>query len=192
MKKWLDRIRGALGMGLAWAAAWSVVGAIYGVVLVVSGIDSAGDIGWIAAAFAPASAIGWIAVAFAVAGLIGGTAFSAVLGIAEGRRTFDQMSLPRFAGWGALGGLLLSMVLLLGGTESLSGSALTSGVMMLLGMGSAAGSLALARRADDRELLEHGADVADIGLTEEEKRELLATQNAIENWPCSLSVPNDV
>ena len=38
---------------------------------------------------------------------------------------------------------------------------------------SRSGSLALARRADDRELLEHGADVADIGLTEEEKRELL-------------------
>ena len=49
----------------------------------------------------------------------------------------------------------------------------TYGIIPLLGAGSAAGSLALARRADDRELLEHGADVADIGLTEEEKRELL-------------------
>ena len=48
-----------------------------------------------------------------------------------------------------------------------------AGVATLLGAGSAAGSLALARRADDRELLEHGADVADIGLTEQEKRELL-------------------
>jgi hypothetical protein len=46
-------------------------------------------------------------------------------------------------------------------------------VTALLGAGSAAGSLALARRADDRELLEHGADDADIGLTEEEKLELL-------------------
>jgi hypothetical protein len=42
-----------------------------------------------------------------------------------------------------------------------------------MGAGSAAGALALARRADDRELLERGADVADIGLTKEEKRELL-------------------
>ena len=47
------------------------------------------------------------------------------------------------------------------------------GVLFLLGAGSAAGSLALARRVDDRELLDAGADVADIGLTEEEKRELL-------------------
>ena len=56
-----------------------------------------------------------------------------------------------------------------------SAEALGVGVVLtLLGAGSAAGSLALARRADDRELLEHGADVADIGLTDEEKRELLA------------------
>ena len=43
----------------------------------------------------------------------------------------------------------------------------------LIAAGSAAGSLALARSADDRELLDAGADVADIGLTKEEKRELL-------------------
>ncbi len=28
MKKWLKRIRGALGMGLSWAAAWAGVGTI--------------------------------------------------------------------------------------------------------------------------------------------------------------------
>ena len=113
------------------------------------------------------------------------------------RRTFNEMSLPRFAFLGAVGGLLLSGLLLLGGTESWSASALTSSVITLLGMGSAAGSLALARRADP--LLESGesdgliegqytaadsgpaegaadigADFDDIGLTEEEKRELLA------------------
>ncbi len=47
--------------------------------------------------------------------------------------------------------------------------------VFLLGAGSAAGSLALARRADDKELLEADAGVADIGLTEAEKRELLGT-----------------
>jgi hypothetical protein len=62
---------------------------------------------------------------------------------------------------------------LLGGGVSLD-SLGTYSVVTLLGAGSAAGSLALARRTDDQELLEHGADVADIGLTEEEKRELLA------------------
>ena len=88
------------------------------------------------------------------------------------------MSLLRFAAWGAVGGFLLAMPmaipLLLAATDPTAlywfGSSV---VMALLGAGSAAGSLALARRADDRELLEHVPHVADIGLTEEEKRELL-------------------
>ncbi len=49
----------------------------------------------------------------------------------------------------------------------------TTDPLTLLGAGSAAGSLALARKADDRELLDAGADVAEVGLTKEEKRELL-------------------
>ena len=86
------------------------------------------------------------------------------------------MSLLRFAAWGAVGGFLLAMplLLLLAATDPTGlywfGSSV---VMALLGAGSAAGSLALARRADDRELLEHVPHVGDIGLTEEEKRELL-------------------
>ena len=90
------------------------------------------------------------------------------------------MSLLRFAAWGAVGGFLLAMpmamplLLLLAATDPTGlywfGSSV---VMALLGAGSAAGSLALARRADDTVLLEHGADVVDIGLTEEETRELL-------------------
>ena len=88
------------------------------------------------------------------------------------------MSLPRFAGWGAMGGGLLSLLFLVTalvavGPQQLALAAVFVAFMTLLGTGSAAGSLALARKAEDRELLEHGADVADIGLTEEEKRELL-------------------
>ena len=30
MKKWLKRIRGAVGMGLTWAAAWFGFGIIFG------------------------------------------------------------------------------------------------------------------------------------------------------------------
>ena len=115
---------------------------------------------------------------YGMLGFVGGAAFSVVLGITEGRRRFDEMSLPRFAGWGAVGGLLLSVLtvamgIAMGGAITL-GNWIFMGTMPLLAAGSAAGSLALARRADDRELLEHGADVAEIGLTTEEKRELLA------------------
>ena len=80
------------------------------------------------------------------------------------------MSLPRFAGWGAAGGVLLQLVMVGLGQPT---SVVMVGLSALMAAGSAAGSLALARRADDRELLDAGADVADIGLTEAERTELL-------------------
>lgn len=43
----------------------------------------------------------------------------------------------------------------------------------LLGAASASGSLALARAADDRELLEEGEQTAGIGLSPDERRTLL-------------------
>jgi len=163
MKKWLKRIRGAVGMGLSWAVVWGGAGTILGVVSAVLGLD-------------PTSGIGSFAILGAIAGFIAGASFSTVLGITEGRRRFDEMSLPRFAFWGALGGLLLSGWLTAIGVLSSEAHiiVLTYGGFPLLGAGCAAGSLALARRADDSELLDAGADVADIGLTEEEKSALLA------------------
>ena len=47
---------------------------------------------------------------FGVLGMIGGTIFSTVLSLTEGRRSFHQLSLPRFVVWGALGGLVLDEV----------------------------------------------------------------------------------
>ncbi len=145
MKRWLQRIRGALGMGLTWAAAWFGFGTILGLVI---GLISGGPF-----QLAPLIAN---AVLFGVSGFVGGAAFSGVLGIAEGRRTFDEMSLPRFAGWGGVGGLLLSMLLLSNGGPLTLARVLTVGVVTLMGAGSAAGSLALARRADDGGLLRAG------------------------------------
>ena len=46
-------------------------------------------------------------------------------------------------------------------------------VFAVAGAGSAAGSLALARRAEDRELLEASENVGEVGLSEGEARELL-------------------
>ncbi len=56
-------------------------------------------------------------VFFAMCGFAGGTAFSVVLSVTEGRRRFDEMSLLRFAAWGAVGGFLLAMPLLLAATD---------------------------------------------------------------------------
>ena len=154
MKRWLRRIRGAIGMGLTWAIAW--FGAGLGLLLVVG--FGAADVPF--------------PIVFGVFGFLAGVTFSGVLVIAEGRRRFDQMSLSRFAAWGAVGGLLLSGILVL--VTGLGGEFLVLGpVFALAGAGCATGSLALARMAEDRELPDAGADVAEVGLTEGEAQELL-------------------
>ena len=169
MRDWLRRIRGAVGMGLTWAAGWAPLGAILGLFTFASG----------AAAFGSGPA--WLAFTSAIlaaSGFLCGVAFSTVLGITEGRRRFDQMSLPRFAGLGAVGGLLVGGLLVtlsvsLGGAPDLLDVLVNLGIVGLLGAGSSAGSLALARREEDRELLEAGEDLVDAGLTEGETLELL-------------------
>ncbi len=93
---------------------------------------------------------------FGALGFVGGTVFSGVLGIAERRRTFAEMSLRRFAAWGAAGGGLLMIPLFLGGMPVTLETVTIAGVLALLGAGCASGSLALARMADDRELLQAG------------------------------------
>ena len=138
MSKWLRRIRGAIGMGLAWAIAWFAAGMV---LLLIVGPDAA-DVPF--------------PLGFGLLGFLAGATFSGVLGIVGGRRTFDQMSIPRFAGWGAVGGLLFAVIFVLA-------AGLGGGVLLVLGpvfalssAASAAGSLALARTAEDQELIGGG------------------------------------
>jgi hypothetical protein len=139
-------------MGLTWATAWFGAGLI---LLLIVGVGAA-DVPF--------------PLFFALLGFLAGVTFSGVLGIVEGRRRFDQMSLPRFAAWGAIGGLLLSGIL--AWAAGLGGEFLVLGpVFALSGAGCAAGSLALARRAEGREFLDASADEA--GIAEDEARELL-------------------
>lgn len=92
MKTWRRRIRAAIRMGLTWALAWFGAGMALLVVGLVFGVTA--DVPF--------------PILFGLFGFLAGTAFSGVLGIVEGRRRFDQMSLPRFAVWGAVGGILLT------------------------------------------------------------------------------------
>ena len=142
MKKWLRRIRAAARMGLTWAAGWAPVGLLIGLVM---GGNSRTPDGF------PVD--DWVMPLVAL-GFLGGAIFSGVLRIAEGRRRFDELSLPRFGAWGALGGLVLGVlavaawqldagfgpVLWLRATVIIGSATLLSAV-------SASGSLALARRA---------------------------------------------
>jgi hypothetical protein len=153
MKRWLRRLRGAVGMGLTWAAGWALVGLLIGVSsMLLPGLP------WDAffeVFDAPLPAL-------AVPGFFGGALFSTVLGIAGRRRRFDELSLPAFAAWGAVGGLLLGMLpgaLVVvglatprpGGPGLWQLTAVISGPLALLSAASAAGSLALARMAEGRE-----------------------------------------
>ena len=163
MKKWLRRLRGAIGMGLIWAAAWSGAGMIVmlGFLLFTGSRPDAP-----------------FPFMFGAAGFVAGLVFSGVLGLIEGRRRFDQMSLPRFAAWGAVGGFLLAATFVL--AVSLSGDlgflwnlVVVGPVFAVAAAGSAAGSLALARRAQDRELLETTEDVTAMGRSEGGARRVL-------------------
>lgn len=140
MSKWLQRIRGAIGMGLAWALAWFGAGMI---LLLIVGPDAA-DVPF--------------PLGFGLLGFLSGATFSGVLGIVGGRRTFDQMSVPRFAGWGAVGGLLFSVIFVL--AAGLRGDVILvlGPVLALSSATSAAGSLALARKAEEPALLDAGRD----------------------------------
>jgi hypothetical protein len=151
---WLKRIRGAVGLGVTWAAGWALAGLLIGV---TSKLTPGLPWDYFFDVFdAPLPAL-------AIPGFVGGVLFSAVLGIAGRRHTFDQLSVPRFAAWGAVGGLLLSLVpaaMVAVGLASMGRpdfglwqfTAVISGPLILLSAVSASSSLALARLAADRQL----------------------------------------
>ncbi len=175
MKKWLRRIRGAIGMGLTWALGWAVAGVLIGVAsILLPGLP------WDAffqVFDAPLPAL-------AIPGFFAGVFFSMVLGIAGRRRRFRELSLPRFAAWGAVGGVLLTLfpfALVAVGLASREGSdvgtwqiiAAIGGPFVLLSAVSATVTLVLARIVEGRELREAGGDMADVGLTEGEAHAFL-------------------
>ena len=160
---WLRRLRGAFGMGVTWAIGWAIAGILTGVAsLLTPGLpwDS-----FFQVFDAPLPAL-------AVPGFFGGVIFSIVLGIAARRRKFDELSLPRFAAWGAVGGLLLSLLpnaMVAVGLASLGNpdaplwrsTLVIMGPFTALGAISATVSLLMARRASQREALPAGGEPGD-------------------------------
>lgn len=150
-------------MGLTWAAAWGGAGTIVmlGFLLVTGSRPDAP-----------------FPLMFSAFGFVAGVIFSGVLGLVESRRRFDQMSLPRFAAWGAAAGFLLSAIFVL--TVSLAGDPAFLWNLVVVGpvfaaaaANSAAGSLALARRVRDRELHDTPRDMTAVGLSEGAARKVL-------------------
>ena len=153
MRKWLRRIRGAIGMGFTWGAAWSVAGMVPRWVL----------------GFNPDVPF---PIVFGVLGFVAGVTFSGLVVLAEGSRRFDQISLRRFAAWGATGGLLLSAVFAKAASLGWGDVLAIAPTFALASAVCAAGSLAVARRALRQELPDiRGDTVAE--LNDGEKPHLL-------------------
>ena len=156
MKRWLRRIRAALGMGVAWGLAWFATGMV---LLLFVGTDAA-DVPF--------------PLGFGLLGFLAGALFSLILGAVERGRTFHQISMPRFVGWGAAGGLLFAVlfaltVTLTGGGALLDDLVFLGPLFAAAGAASAGSALALARRADDRVVGDGGTGGEQPGAITEAK-----------------------
>ncbi|MGE3614758.1 MAG: hypothetical protein AB7L66_02710 [Gemmatimonadales bacterium] len=150
MGTWLRRLRGAFGMGMTWAVGWAGAGLLIGVVSLVLPLD------WFFRIFdAPLPAL-------AIPGFLAGVLFSLVLAVAGRHRRFSDLSLPRVAAWGAAGGLGLSLLpaaLAAIGLASLNPELpiwrITLALAIpstILGALSAAATLTIARRGEERRI----------------------------------------
>jgi hypothetical protein len=150
MQKLLRRIRGAIGMGFAWAAAWSVAGS------------------------APRWLFGFNAdvpfpLVFGALGFIAGIIFFALLVLTERRRTFDQLSLARFAAWGGVGGLLVSAIFTRVASLGAGDVLVLAPTFVVACAACASGSLALARRTERLVLPGGSRNTAELSDREKQK-----------------------
>jgi hypothetical protein len=117
------------------------------------------------------------ALLFTPLGFLTGIIFSGILVAVESRRGNDRVSLSRFATWGAASGLLLSGIF--AASAAVRGASwwtelVTFGPALTIASAAcAAGSLAIARRAERRELRASSDVPIEAELTEQEERELL-------------------
>ena len=174
MKKWLRRLRGMVGMGVTWAVGWAIAGVLIGI---TSNLLPGLPWHYFFDVFdAPLPAL-------AIPGFVGGVLYSIVLGIAGRHRRFDELSLLRVAAWGAVGGLMLTLIPAAMVTVGLATlrpdangwllTAIISVPFLLMGAASATGSLMVARLAYDRESLDSGQNVAEVESASGEAHQVL-------------------
>ena len=132
MTKQMNRIGGALMVGLAWAGVWVPLGALVGS-LIVGELEPE----WIAGPL--------------YAGFLCGATFSIAAGIAAAGRRLDELSFARAAAAGAVSGLLVSALPFILGDQKASDRPVwllpvaVMGVLSLLSVVSGIASVWLAR-----------------------------------------------
>ena len=149
------RIRGAIGLGVGWAIGWGLVGGVLGLVNALVFPQF----------FGVFRSILTNAIGFGMFGFVGGALFSGVLTLAEGRRRFDELRLPRFTAWGAIGGGVLGLAAVAFDSVAVGAPLyFNAGVVALttaLGAGCAAGTLLIAR-SGDQDRLEGPSDLDEL------------------------------
>lgn len=151
MRSILRLLRGALGTGVTWAAAWALAGlGLFGIVFALSpGLSGFGSLTTLLATICSAS------------GFLAGIAFSTVLATVYRHRQLQQLDLRAIGAWGAGAGLVLPCWFLLGSLSagilvdpSFAGALLAA--TAIFGATTASGSVALAQSG--AEPLGAGAD----------------------------------
>lgn len=138
MTRWQKITRAVIGTGLTFAAGAGGITSIVGSVFVFAGKGSWHDVFELAGKFS-------------VAGFLLGLAFSGILAATARRRRFTDLSLPRFTTLGVGAGLLYFMFIAINGGShwSLADAIANLVLLTVVGGGSAAGILMLARRGRD-------------------------------------------
>ena len=150
----LLKIRGGIGMGLSWAVVAFLLGGIPELIgnIWPNSVTSAVDI-WPAALAIPA--------------FLGGVGFSIVLAVAGKNTRFEELSLGRFAIFGAIGGALASsfpaLLLIFGlGSPNVPIGQITLALLGPLSVGGAVAALitlVVARMSENRDLLDAKRDI---------------------------------
>lgn len=103
MRPWMRKVRGVLGTGALWGVAGALFGALVGGLSTLLGGPLFGSL-----------LVGGLW--FGASGFVLGSGFAVMLAVLHGRRTLDDLTPVRAAGWGALVGAglpLLGTVLLM-------------------------------------------------------------------------------
>jgi hypothetical protein len=137
MKQFFRRLRGVIKTGLTWAVGWAGLWGVFLLVMAGLGRLEGWDFWYTVKAELGMAGVGFIA----------GSAFGVMLSILERHKKLEDLSHWRIAMWGGLGGLALAAIF---GFQHLPQTV----VLTLVGVGSASGSVALARRGGDRKLIE--------------------------------------